>query len=82
MWFLPDDSYMSQYVQKRETYYPGVGYPAFIVAHKVNWSSSFKEFDHFLEDFKDSDTLYNFESWYEDFKEYVNKNFNAGNKIS
>lgn len=27
MWFLPSDSYMAEYVDKRQINYPGTGYP-------------------------------------------------------
>jgi len=78
MWFLPENSYMNQFVKQRETNYPGVGYPAYVVAHNVNWSASFGKFDHFVQDFETSNELYSFENWYEDFKLYSNKNFETG----
>lgn len=78
MWFLPEDSYMSQYVKQRDINYPGIGYPAYVVAHNVNWSASFSEFDEFVHDFQGSHELYNFENWYEDFRPYSNKNFGTG----
>ncbi|XP_021948457.1 protein patched homolog 2 isoform X2 [Folsomia candida] len=77
MWFLPSDSYMSKYVEKRETYYPGTGYPSFLVANQVNWSESFQSFDRVLNDLKSSDAIYNLENWYDDFKEYSNANFDT-----
>lgn len=75
IWFLPDDSHLSQFLSKREISYPGIGFPGFIVLHQVNWTASFHEMEQFVNDFQGSEHVYQFDNWYEDFKEYSNKNF-------
>lgn len=75
IWFLPDDSHLSEFLTKREISYPGIGFPGFIVADQVNWTASFSQLDKFVNDFKNSGNVYEFDNWYDDFKEYSNKNF-------
>ncbi|CAL8112733.1 unnamed protein product [Orchesella dallaii] len=79
IWFLPEDSHLSQFLEKREVKYPGIGFPGFVVAHQVNWTASFPQMEQFMHDFQESTNVYQFENWYEDFKEYSNKNL--GTKI-
>lgn len=78
MWFLPDDSYMSQFVQQRDVLYPGTGYPAFLVANEVNWTDSLGKFEKVLDKLEGSGAAYKLENWFQDFKQYTATNFQTG----
>ncbi len=78
MWFLSHDSHIVRYIDAKKVYYPNTGFNGFIVGHQVNWTASFASFDKFVQNMKNADAIFLFDTWYEDFKKYSNRNFKTG----
>ncbi len=75
MWLLPENSHLVKYINGRQANYPGVGVQGLVVANQVNWTSSFTQLETFMSSIRESEYIHKFDSWYDDFKKYSNKNF-------
>jgi hypothetical protein len=78
MWFLAHDSHLVKYIDAKKIYYPDSGFAGFIVGENVNWTGSFQGFEDFVNNMHSTDAVLSFETWYEDFKMYSNRNFKTG----
>jgi len=78
MWFLAHDSHLVKYIDAKKIYYPDSGFSGFIVGNHINWTSSFQGFEDFQSKMLSTDSVLQFETWYEDFKQYSNRNFKTG----
>jgi hypothetical protein len=78
IWFLPQDSNLFQYFAMRDRYFPGRGDEAFLLLQNVSLSSHLTDLDNLVQKLHDCPQVHEIESWYSDFKSYVNKNFGKG----
>lgn len=79
MWFIPENTYLSQYVQQRTHYYPGRGFEAGIYTGQLNYTSEYNNFNNLLEDLENAtDILQVTSSWIKPFNNYMTSHFNKG----
>ncbi|XP_035705979.1 NPC intracellular cholesterol transporter 1 isoform X2 [Folsomia candida] len=71
LWFIPEDSYMVQFIRMFNTNYPKIGYPGLLVAHEMNWTESLPIFGELLEDLQESPHLHEIMQFYTSLKDFV-----------
>ncbi|XP_054280172.1 NPC intracellular cholesterol transporter 1-like [Macrosteles quadrilineatus] len=75
-WFLPSNSYLVQYLDARDRYYADSGQEAFILLGQLNYTSELKNIHKLVKNLrKQKDVVKDVNTWYEDFRRYVNHHF-------
>ncbi|CAH1243988.1 NPC1 [Branchiostoma lanceolatum] len=78
-WFLPDDSYLKQYLLKTETYFPDDGYEVDIYAGDIDYYGERVKLHTLYQRFEDDSYVTDgtVTSWFEDYKTWVNSTKNS-----
>ena len=61
-----------------QRHYPEKGQDGFVAIANVPYPENLKSIETLVQNLESSDSIFSVESWYTDFKEYVNVNFNTG----
>ncbi|KAJ3640245.1 hypothetical protein Zmor_003554 [Zophobas morio] len=75
-WFLPQSSYLLEYIQARKTYFPTSGFEAGIYMGAVNYSSELGNIKNMVDNlFNEDQIALGIVSWVEPFRQFVKINF-------
>lgn len=76
VWFLPKDSYLSNYLITSQKEYPYHGHPANIfIGGDVNYTTEFNKIVHLTQKLEKLKTVESIQSWPLDFIEFVQNNY-------
>lgn len=71
MWFLPEGSHLSDYIQVHSKEFPERGQSAFFFISEVDVPENFPKLIHLVEDLRNLTYIANVKSWPHDFAEFV-----------
>ncbi|XP_026471686.1 protein patched homolog 2-like [Ctenocephalides felis] len=77
MWFIPEDTHLFKYIEKRREYYPQIGFEAVVFIGNLNYSTEFKKIIKLEETLQHQNVISNIDSWIIPFCQYVKINFNT-----
>lgn len=76
MWFIPENTYLNQYVAQKRELYPNQGYEASILMGKLNYSQQLKEIGSMVEEIESqTDIVHEISSWIVPFHNFVSTYF-------
>lgn len=78
VWFLPKDSYLSEYLIVKEHEFPKLGHDATVFMHEIDFAREFSKILNLSESLKSASFVENVKDWPEDFVDFVDTNFNIG----
>lgn len=82
MWFIPNSTQFSRYVQQRIHYYPELGLEAGIYLGQLNYTQEFNKLQYLSDELQNATTIMQVtSSWIEPFHNYM-KNYHIGMKNS
>jgi len=76
-WFLPPDSYLSEYLTASRRFYPGDGEPATVFLSGVNHSANLGAIAALVDQIERQDVVQEVDAWYPLFQTYANSHFNT-----
>ena len=78
VWFLPKDTYLSDYLDIRNKEFPERGQPAYVFLSEVDIPSNFPKILDLVEDFRNLTYIESVKSWPHDFADFVNVYYEKG----
>lgn len=78
MWFLPEGSHLSDYIQVHSKEFPERGQSAFFFISEVDVPENFPKLIHLVEDLRNLTYIANVKSWPHDFAEFVDIYYGKG----
>ena len=79
IWFLPSESYLAQWHRYNELYFPSQGEQVNLFMENLDLPSEFDKLELIHNELADqSDIINSLDSWYLDFKKYMNDHYDAG----
>ena len=78
-WFLPPDSYLAQWHQQNTIHFPSQGEQVTVFMENLDLPKDLAKLDKVHEELAaQEDIIHSLDSWYLDFKKYMNKHFLEG----
>lgn len=79
IWFLPQESYLAQWHKYNSIYFPSQGEKVNLFMENLDLPNEIDKLELVHEQLAEQDDIINsLDSWYLDFKEYMNDHFYAG----
>ncbi|KAF2904389.1 hypothetical protein ILUMI_01779 [Ignelater luminosus] len=76
MWFIPKNTYLAKYVEKRIELYPTMGFEAGLYLGSLNYPDEILNIRNMVQRLENStDAVNSIQSWIDPFRNYVKKNF-------
>ncbi|XP_045494460.1 protein patched homolog 3-like [Colias croceus] len=73
-WFIPEDTYYKDFINKHELYYPDEGQPAMVFMGKMNYSAEFPNLYNMVQRLRNESYVTDVITWVEHFHGYVLQN--------
>lgn len=77
IWFLPKDTYLSEYINAQHQYFSQKGHNAYIFIGDVDYSKEFSKIIALTTNLKNLSSVGTIDSWPEHFKDFVQKFYDA-----
>lgn len=78
-WFIPKDTFLSKFLQKKADYYPSMGFEAGVYFGSLDYAQEINNIDYIVNNLSaNGDMIKDVQSWVAPFQEYVKKNFKKG----
>lgn len=74
-WFIPDDTYYKQFIDKYDYYYPEEGNAGMIFLGEMNYTQEFPKLHNMVQEFKNDKDITDVIAWVDYFYHYVLQNF-------
>ena len=82
IWFLPEESYLAQWHKYNSLYFPSQGEKVNVFLENLDLPSEFDKLEFLHNQLEQkTDIINSLDSWYIDFKTYMNDHFDAGKTI-
>jgi len=79
IWFLPPDSYLAQWHKYNSIHFPSQGEKVTVFMENLDLPADLAKLDKIHEELKaQDDIIHSIDSWYLDFKKYMNEHFLSG----
>lgn len=81
VWFLPKDSYLSEYLIVKQNEFPKLGHEATVFMHEIDFVREFPKILNLSKTLKNATFVENVKDWPEDFLYFIGTNFDLGMEI-
>lgn len=80
MWFIPEHTYLTEFIKTKVNYYPKLGFDGMILMGKINYTEEYPKINALLLDLENNtDILEITLSWVRPFHKYMLRNYKKGN---
>lgn len=82
-WFIPKSTYLHNYLQNQNKYYPDTGLDSSIYMGKLNYTMELPKLCNISELLKNrTESVVNVDAWIDKFQDFVEVNFEKGSLLS
>ncbi|XP_070562444.1 patched domain-containing protein 3-like isoform X2 [Ptychodera flava] len=76
-WFLPEDSYVIDYLDASDTYFPASGLAGDVYLVDVDYYTEFQALDDLYDQLENNQYIFAIDSWYEDLRVWIRRQKNS-----
>ncbi|XP_077981544.1 patched domain-containing protein 3-like [Glandiceps talaboti] len=73
-WFLPEDSYVVEYLDASDQYFPSDGFTGDVYLRDVDYYTEYDKIDDLYDELENNDYILTVDSWFEDFRVWMKNN--------